>query len=103
MPAVTQAHNIGLGKDPPKPRKVVAVAMSKAGEIRAEVVKPDVKAFRVYDTASADKPSHASVFLTKETRAEWSEKRVRRRLAELFIKVEGYRSGIDDVKPGQAA
>jgi hypothetical protein len=100
--AITQVKEIGLAKEPPKPRKLVAVMMAKASQIRAEVVKPtSSKAFRIYDTADAEKPHHASVFVTKDGRTGMSEKQVRRRLFELFAAVQEYRSGFDDVKAVQ--
>ncbi|MGO9473022.1 MAG: hypothetical protein ACLPWS_06350 [Rhodomicrobium sp.] len=103
--AITQVKEIGLAKNPPKPRKLVAIMLAAASQIRAEMVESTVsRAFRVYDTAEPEKPNHASVFVTKTARSKnMGEKKVRRRLFELFVAVQGYRSGIDEVKPAQAA
>ncbi len=75
-----------------------------ASKIRAEVVKSTVsRAFRIYDTAESEKPNHASVFITKTARSKnMGEKKVRRCLFELFVAVQGYRSGIDEVKPAKS-
>lgn len=99
--AITQIKQIGLAKEPPKPRKLVAVSMATASQVRA-VSLNNSRVFRVYDTAEAKKPHHASVFVTKEGRAGMSEKQVRRRLFELFTAVQEYRNGIDEVKAIQA-
>jgi hypothetical protein len=81
--AIAQIKDIGLRKTPPVPRKVVAVMATRAGGIRAETVNP------------AESQASARTAMTPQ--------KVRKRLFDLFITVHAYRSGIDDVKPAQAA
>ncbi|WP_127075984.1 hypothetical protein [Rhodomicrobium lacus] len=89
--AITKVKEIGLAKVPPRPRELVAVGMAKASVVRAIRTKSNSNAFRIYDTANANAPDHASVFVTKAGRSEMSEKQVRRRLFEVFVRSKKYR------------
>ena len=93
--AIEQIKMTGLQKNPPRERHVVQVRSARTVAVRKEILpKSQTQAFRVYDTAEADKPHHASVFLTKAARDELTEKSTRKRLFELFSTVaNNYRGG----------
>ena len=99
--AIEEMKLTGASKTPPQNRRVAAAMVASAGAIRAQIVDgTSNEAFRVYDTAEATKPHHASIFLTQTARAKLTEKSVRKRLYELFsIAAPNYRSGRINTSP----
>ena len=93
--AIEQMKLTGASKPKPQNRHVAAVMLAGTSVIRAQIVQgTSNRAFRVYDTAEATKPHHASIFLTQSARSILSAKAVRKRLFELFKKADQqYRNG----------
>jgi len=93
--AIDQMKQTGASKTPQQKRYVAAVMLAGTGAVRAQFLQGTSNSvFRVYNTAEAAKPHHASIFLTQAARSSLSEKSIRKRLFELFTTADHhYRGG----------
>jgi hypothetical protein len=83
--ALAENRATGQARSPPQDRSFFGVMYACASAIRQatfdEFAGP---VFRVYDTAEANKPHHASVFMTKAAKKALTSKKVRKKLWETF-------------------
>jgi hypothetical protein len=83
--ALAENRATGQRRNPPQDRSFLGVMYARANAIRRATFDGFAgPAFRVYDTAEANKPNHASVFMTRAAKAALTSKKVRKKLWETF-------------------
>lgn len=83
--ALAENRATGQKRTPPQDRSFLGVMYARANAIRRATFDGFAgAAFRVYDTAEASKPHHASVFMTRAAKEALTSKRVRKKLWETF-------------------